>query len=372
MSRHDDSSLMNRALEDRRINQLLFYGALLLLGYLLYRIVEPFLGQIGWATVLAICVHPWHERLARRFGDNRGALISTLVVTLLLVLPVVFVGFAVVPEASHAAADIQDSLERGTATEKLRPTWDWARAHAPLPPVEEIKTRIAGELSGLAAGAATAAGSLLRNVLVFLFNLLLTLFILFFLLRDASAFSSALLRLLPFEDEQRRRLMVLSRDLVSASVTASLAVALVQGFTGGVMFAALGIRAPLLWGVVMTFASLIPVVGTGLVWVPAAAWLLLSGETARGLILVAVAVVFLGNVDNVLRPMFLRGRSRLPTVVVFLSLMGGVSAFGFIGIVLGPLVTAIAMALFESHFPPVVGAIDASSPEPAPSVPATG
>jgi predicted PurR-regulated permease PerM len=205
---------------------------------------------------------------------------------------------------------------------------------------------------------------LLKNAAVFFVDLVLTLFILFFLLRDARAITASVSRILPFEEEQRTRLIALARDLVSASVTASLAIAAAQGLMGGILFAILGIRAPVLWGVVMSFTSLIPLVGTGLVWVPAAAWLFLSGETVRGIVLVAVSALVIGNVDNVLRPMLLSGRAQMPTLVIFLSLMGGVSAFGFIGIVLGPLVVATALALLESYLPP------AEAPaSPAPDMP---
>jgi predicted PurR-regulated permease PerM len=344
---------MTHDADSRRVTQLLFYGAVLLLATLLYRIVEPFLVQIGWAAVLAICVHPWHARLTRRFGNSRAALLSTLIVTLLLVLPAIFVATAIFSEGTQVVEDIRH-MDTGSAANKGRQAWEWARSHLPLPPAEEMRTRLTEAVAGVAGGLASRAGALLRNAAVFVVDLLLTLFILFFLLRDAGPITGAVTRILPFEEEQRQRLIALTRDLVSASVTASLAIAGAQGLLGGITFALLGLRAPVLWGLVMAFASLIPLVGTSLVWIPAAAWLLLSGETARGLILVAVSVVVIGNVDNVLRPMLLSGRAQMPTAVILLSLMGGVSAFGFIGIVLGPLVAATVLALLESYLPPEV------------------
>jgi predicted PurR-regulated permease PerM len=348
---------MSHPAEVRRVTQLLFYGAVFLLAFLLYRIVEPFLVQIGWAAVLAICVHPFHARLARRFGDSRGALLSTLVVAALLVVPAVFVAAAILNEGSAAVASLQEA-DRSGALAKAQQAWDWSRAHLPLPPAEEIKSRIAEGVGRVAAGVAARAGGLLKNVALFLFDVVMTLFILFFLLRDARAVAAATSRMLPFDDEQRERLVVLARDLVSASVTASLSIAAVQGLLGGIAFAILGIQAPVLWGVVMAVASLLPLVGSGLVWAPAAVWLLVSGSTLRGLVLLGLGALVISNVDNVLRPMLLSGRAQMSTLLIFISLMGGVSAFGFIGMVLGPLVTATALALFESYLPP---------PEPAPA-----
>ena len=342
---------MSSPAEVRRVTQLLFYGALLLLAYLLYQIVQPFLVQIGWAAVLAICVHPFQARLARRLGDARAALLSTLAVALLLIVPALFVAVTIIGEGSGVVASLQGADHSG-AMEKGRQAWDWARAHLPLPPADEIKSRVAEGAGRVAGALASRAGGLLKNVLVFLFDVAMTLFILFFLLRDARSVAAATSRMLPFEEEQRERLMVLVRDLVSASVTASLSIAAVQGLLGGIAFAALGIQAPVLWGVVMAVASLIPLVGSGLVWVPATLWLLASGSTTKGLVLLGLGVLVIGNVDNVLRPLLLSGRSQMSTLLIFISLMGGVSAFGFIGMVLGPLVTATALALFESYLPP--------------------
>lgn len=365
------------AAESRRVTQLLFYGAVILLAFLVYRIVSPFLVQIGWAAVLAICVHPWHARLARRFGSNRGALLSTVIVLLLLVVPAVLVSMALISEGTQVVDDVK-GMETGVASEKARQVWDWARTHLPLPPVEEIRARISGVVTGLAGGIAARAGGLLKNAAGFVFDLLMTIFILFFMLRDATSITGAVSRMLPFDDDQRRRLLTLTRDLVSASVTTSLAIAALQGLLGGITLALLGVRGAVLWGVVMGFASLIPLVGTGLVWVPAALWLLLSGDTTRAVILVAVAILVIGNVDNVLRPLLLGGRAQMPTVVIFVSLMGGVSAFGFIGLVLGPLVVAMALALLESYLPealdlgeepPVAPQTPAAEPPPAAAVP---
>jgi predicted PurR-regulated permease PerM len=203
------------------------------------------------------------------------------------------------------------------------------------------------------------AGGLLKGVANFLFALVITLAVLFFLLRDASSFARALRRALPFGAEQNERLMNLTSDLVSASVTATIAVAAVQGVLGGATFALLGVSGAVLWGVMMFVLAFLPLIGATLVWLPAAAWLALSGSLAKGAVLALVGVLVLGNVDNVLRPLLLSGKSQMNTLVLIISLMGGVSAFGFIGIVLGPLVAAVLTALVESY---------QAEPEPAAAV----
>jgi len=204
----------------------------------------------------------------------------------------------------------------------------------------------------LAAFLVPRAGAVLQNVASTLFGLAVMLFSLFFFLRDGASYAGTVRGLLPFSDARRDRLVRDTRDLVVASLGSGLAVAAVQGLIGGVAFWALGIAAPLLWGVVTAFCSLVPVVGSAIVWLPAAVWLLLSGEMARGVILIAVGVGGIGMADNILRPLLLSGRSSGSGLVVFIGLLGGVVAFGFIGLVLGPLVLVTATTLLDAFSNP--------------------
>jgi predicted PurR-regulated permease PerM len=210
---------------------------------------------------------------------------------------------------------------------------------------------------------ASRAGAVVRGAAVLAFDLVITLGLLFFLLRDSPAFAAGLRRAMPFGSDQNERLIGLSAELVSASVTATLAISVVQGIVGGVTFALLGIKGAAVWGLVMGILSFLPLVGATLVWLPAAVWLALSGSITKAIVLLAVGAGIMGNVDNVVRPLLLSGKARMNTLVLLVSLLGGVSAFGFIGIVLGPLVAAIATAVFESY-------LDAPPGEPPP--PAAG
>ena len=164
--------------------------------------------------------------------------------------------------------------------------------------------------------------------------------------------------LLPLPVREGDRLLSETRDLVMASVGAALVVAAAQGAIGALAYWLLGISAPVVWGVVMAICSLIPVVGSALVWVPTALWLLFSGEVARGVILVLVGVFGIGMVDNILRPVLLSGRTSASGLVIFLGLLGGVSAFGFIGLVLGPIILVTAgnlLAVFTQAASPDPG-----------------
>jgi predicted PurR-regulated permease PerM len=368
---------MARTTEAVRLSQLVFYGTVLLIVWLAYRIVQPFLVEIGWAVVLAICLDPARVRLLPRLGPTRTALVLTLAAVVLLVIPVVFVGTAVIAQGGPAVSYVQDQLQsQGGAAGWFHQAWEWARQRATfLPPEEEVIAKITASVGRVAEFLAGQAGGLLKGVASFLFALVITLAVLFFLLRDASSFARALRRALPFGAEENERLMALTSDLVFASVTATIAVAAVQGLIGGVTFALLGVSGAVLWGVIMFLLAFLPLVGATLVWLPVAVWLALSGSLVKGIVLALVGVLVLSNVDNVLRPLLLSGKSQMNTLVLIISLMGGVSAFGFIGIVLGPLVAALLTALVESYQADLktaadVAAAPAGGPPAEPAAPA--
>ena len=347
--------------ERERISSLLFYSTLILLGYLAYQVVEPFLVQIGWAVVLTICLNPLQTRLRRRLGPNRSAVLLTLLVVALLVVPILFAVLAIRSEGGQVVTSLRTQLEdRGGAAAELHAAWEWVRLRMPfLPPEEELIAKATAQLGDITSFIATRAGGVLKSAANFFFELLITLAILFFLLRDSTPFAAGLRRLLPFDAEQNERLLRLSRDLVSASVTAAFAIAFTQGVIGGVTFALLGIQGAAVWGLMMAVLSFVPLVGATLIWLPAAVWLILSGSLTKGLILLAVGLGILSNVDNVVRALLLSGKARMNTLVLLLSLLGGVSAFGFIGVVLGPMVASLLTALVETY--------TTALPEPAPA-----
>lgn len=342
---------MARPAAAERVSQLIFYATVLLIGWLAYRIVQPFLVEIAWAVVLAICLSPARVRLELRLGRTRTALVLTLATLVVFVVPVVFVGTALVTQGGPAVSYLQAQLQsQGGAAAFFHRGWEWARQRAPfLPEEEQVIAAVTSSVGRVAQAAAGQAGFLVRGVASVLFTLVITLGVLFFLLRDASFFARGLRRVLPFGTEQNERLITIASELVSASVTATISVAAVQGLIGGLTFALLGVSGAVLWGVMMFLFAFLPLVGATLVWAPAAVWLALSGSLGKGIVLALVGVVVLGNVDNVLRPLLLAGKAQMNTLVLIVSLMGGLSAFGFIGIVLGPLVAALVTALVGSY-----------------------
>jgi predicted PurR-regulated permease PerM len=337
--------------ERERVITVFFYALVLLLGYLFLRIVAPFFAPLGWAVVLAIFVYPSHAKLSQRYGNTRAAALTTLVVTLFIVGPglVILTWFAQESRAAVAAVDRNALagqlvlLERG---------WDWLRGFIPGAQAVDLRALIDDVISRTGGFLAARVGGLLADIAILLFRLFVTLFALFFFLRDADTIMYEVRRSLPFEDLRRERMIRQTRDLVYTSIAVGLVIASLQGLAGGLVFAALGLAAPVFWGVMMGFLALLPFVGTWVVWLPAAIWLLATEQFVKGVVLTVVGVVIIGSIDNIVRPVILSGRAQMNGLLMFISLLGGVSVFGLLGLVLGPLITAIVIALFEAYTGP--------------------
>jgi predicted PurR-regulated permease PerM len=330
-----------------RVSTLLFYGTVLLLAYLVFRLFQPFLAPLAWAAILAALFYSPFEQMARRWGKTWAAAISTAAVTVLIIVPVILVMTAFVEEATQTISSVDLSTD-SEGFRRLQAIWSRIQAYGlgiNLGNLEDLIRQAANWIAGAVAGQ---AGALLRNVVVLVVDLVVTLFAVFFFFRDGDAIMAGVRRVLPFEPAQTQGMIAQARELIHASVTASLSVAIVQGLIGGLMFALLGLGAPVFWGVIMTFFALLPI-GPGLIWGPAAAWLMLSGNVGRGVTLLLIGAGIIGLVDNVLRPALLSGRTQLNGLLVFVSLLGGIAAFGFLGLVLGPIVMATAIGVLDGY-----------------------
>ena len=345
------------ARERERVAIIFFYGIVLLLGYLFVRILTPFLAPLGWAAVLAIFVYPWHERLVPRYGSTRAAALSALVVTVLIVGPGLVVLTAFVQESRAALSALDRDVLAGQLA-WLEQGWNRIRGVIPGAHAVDLRSLIEDVISKTGGFVAARVGGLLADIAVLFFQLFVTLFALFFFLRDADTIMRDVRGLLPFEDLRRERMIRQTRDLVYASIAAGLVIASLQGLAGGLVFALLGLGAPVFWGVMMGFLSLLPFVGTWVVWLPAAIWLLATGQFVKGAVLAVLGVTIVGSIDNFARPAILSGRAQMNGLLMFISLLGGVSVFGLLGLVLGPLVTAIVTGLFDAYAGPsdIIGA----------------
>lgn len=334
----------------KRLGSALFYGIVALFAYMAYLVFEPFLAPLAWAIVLVVVGYPAYERLAKRSGKTMAAVISTIGVTLILIIPTLLVMGAFVRQGVDAVEDIQQGVASGHY-HWVSDLWTRIQQRFPDSNPADLATVMHRYAEQAAAYFATRLGAVLRNTAAFLFHLSVTILAMFYLFRDGDSIARRMREVLPFEDVHRDRMIREARDLIFASVTSTLAGAAVHAVIGGLAFALLGIHAAIFWGVMMGFFSLVPVVGSSLIWVPAAISLGVGGHVARGVILVVICGLLVGLVDNVLRPWLISGRAEMGGLVVFISVLGGISVFGMLGVVLGPIVVATAASLLDLYAP---------------------
>lgn len=332
-----------------QVTTVLSYGALLLLGYLVYLIAEPFLVPLAWSAVLAIFFYPLHERMLRRFKPNLAATVSTLGVTILLIVPSLVVAFYTARQAIDAGAKAQVILQE---PERAVPSQivNWVRSRLP----DSLKDIDLSDLARrgaeqVAAYLARKVGGLVKNIFAFFLDLFVVLFALFFMFRDGEDVSRAIRHLLPFDQSIQADMMRESQELIFASVAVGLLIAAIQGALGGLAFTLAGIGTAIFWGVLIGFFSLIPVVGSALIWVPAALWLALTGHVWKGLLVLAICGLVAGIADNIVRPLLLRNRTHLNELLLFVSVLGGIEVFGLLGLVAGPTIVAAAMGIFRGY-----------------------
>ncbi|MGJ4929665.1 AI-2E family transporter [Bradyrhizobium sp. HKCCYLS2038] len=338
-----------RSLEDRILLFLLVLITLAL-GWILL----PFYGALLWGVVGAIVFAPLHRRLSRAMHgrDGLAAAIVVLLVVLIVIIPLSLIGAALAQQASGVYAQAQSGqLDVGQYFQKVLealPTWvvDLLNRFG-LGSLAGLKDRLSAVLLRGSQILASQALNIGQGTFEFFVNLFLMLYLLFFLLRDDIALSTRIANAIPLRDAQREALLAKFTVVIRATVKGNLVVALAQGALGGLIFWFLGITAPLLWAVVMAFLSLLPAFGAGLVWFPVALYLLASGAIWQGVILIAYGALVIGLVDNLLRPILVGQDTKMPDYVVLISTLGGIDVFGLNGFIIGPVIAAMFIAIWE-------------------------
>lgn len=311
----------------------------------------PFLGVIAWATVLVILFYPVHKRIAKRLNRPAlAALISCLLVVLIILVPIGLITVAVFNELANALQSIQAGVNSllDPNSRVSGPILNFAGRFVDISQLrseEFLLNRLKG-VSGQIAGQTLGFLGGLAGVLVQMFFVIFTMYYFF---RDGENISRTVRDTLPLEREQAEGIMARTREVIDASVYGVITIAAIQGTLGGLAFWALGLRSALIWGVAMTFLSMVPMLGAFLVWVPAAIYLAVTGHWVKALMLAVWGTFVIGMIDNFLRPKLVGSRTRLHELLIFFSVLGGLSVFGVLGVVLGPVVLAITLALVDVY-----------------------
>lgn len=328
-----------------RLLLLVLVGATVVVGWLCWWLVKPFVPAITLALMLAVLAHPLHERILAMFKKwpSISAALDVIAVTLTIALPATLLVRQIGSEAVASIATARKLVDTDRwklAIERfprLAQVSEWIEREVDL---EEQVQQVAGDVAKGVRGA-------LRRAMDIAITALVTLFLLFYFVRDKYRLLRVLEQFVPLSPHENEQVRNNIRDTLGAVVFGTLAVAVVQGTLGGLMFWWLDLPAPILWGAVMAILAILPLFGAALIWVPAAAYLAIDGEWDKALLLTAWGTLVVGLIDNLLYPLLVKNRLRIHTVPVFISVLGGVFAFGASGFVLGPLVLAVAMALID-------------------------
>jgi predicted PurR-regulated permease PerM len=319
-------------------------------------ILLPFYGTILWGAIIALLFAPVYRRLLLHLHQRRN---PAALLTLLLVLVIVILPFALVTAAlTREASGVYQRLQSGELNPALylRGLFDalplWVSAlleRFGLIDFDTVQQRVAAALAKGSQFIATQALSIGQNTFEFVVSLFITLYLAYFLIRDGDSVARALRRGIPLAPEYKQALIKKFTTVIRATVKGNLLVAAIQGALGGIAFWFLGVSGAVLWAVLMAFLSLLPAIGAGLVWLPVALFFLLTGALWQGIALIAYGVLVIGLVDNLLRPMLVGKDTRMPDYVVMITTVGGMAVFGLNGFVLGPVIAAMFIAVWDIY-----------------------
>ncbi|MFD1216965.1 MULTISPECIES: AI-2E family transporter [Microbulbifer] len=335
-----------------RLERRSFIFTLLLVTIAFGLLLKPFFTPIFWACAVALIFHPVYRYLLNRYPrwPNFTALLTLLLCIVMVVIPVLLVGSSFVSEGANVYQKVQSGeINLGAKVEQVRAAFPGINAALERFGIdfEGLKQRLLGGLMSAGSFLAKNALALGQNTLQFFVSLGLMLYLTFFLIRDGNALIALLIRALPLGDEREKLLLAKFAEVTRATIKGNLVVAVTQGTLGGLIFWALGLPAPLLWGVIMTMLSLLPAVGAAIIWFPAALYLYATGEAVKATVLMVYGVAVISLVDNILRPILVGRDTKLPDYMVLFSTIGGLMMFGISGFAIGPLLAALFMAFWE-------------------------
>jgi predicted PurR-regulated permease PerM len=326
-----------------------------ILGYALFRIFEPFALSMTWAAFLAFLLFPLSLKLRKRLRGSKSlaAGVLTVLAPLVILLPLSALSFEFATQISGLLKSVQKSaseMDIKTFSDlqqfpMIARANSWLQAHTGTS-AEQVQSWLVSGTREVMERAASMGGSFFLGALGSLLSFAIILFLLFFFLRDGDLIMDRARRLIPLDEERKDRLFTQLSAVTRAIVFGTSVTALLQGVLIGIGFTIAGLPSPVVFGVLAALLSLLPVGGAAFVWIPAALWLFFDKHWGYGIFMVVWGCI-LGGLDNVLRPVLISGRAEISALAVFIGVLGGIPAFGAIGLILGPVLLSLILALIE-------------------------
>lgn len=339
-----------------RIFYYFLFAMLFLALYLTYLLMQPFWHTIILACIFAPLCHPLYDRIRKKTGlrDYLSSALTLGVLVLLICMPLALFITQLIPQASQSIRELAQWLSSAhldtIINDQVFPFLTWLNEELSWVEIDVVDVRNSLMNFSRVAGqkiVSWGTGLVFDSINVFV-NFILMLLIMFFLLKDGKSMVNTLKTLTPLRSEQEDNIIHSMRRMANAVLVGGFSVAAIQGFVGGIGLAIVGIQ-PLFWGTVMAAAALVPLVGTGLVWVPAVVYLLLNGQTSSAIFLLVWCGVLVTSIDSFLRPIIMRGSSKISLLFLFMSVFGGIQAFGALGIIYGPMILSFVLAMINIY-----------------------
>jgi predicted PurR-regulated permease PerM len=321
------------------------------LGYLTYQIVSPFLIAIAWSIVLSIVFYPIYAFTSRHIKIKAAASVITVILMFVVIVgPFSYVTISLINELQVVATKIGGNQlgSVGEVVQKLN-SWPFFEKVRSYPGLQDVLSEDA-IIDNIKKGGKVLVENLsvrITNILAALVDFFIVIFTTFFLLKDGPLLLSKAKDYMPFSEVQKERLAGQIKDMIVSTVYGGVAVALLQGLLGGIAYSVLGIEAPIMWGIAMSIMSFVPLLGTFIIWGPTVGYLVITGNYAEGIGLFLFGVFVISMVDNILKPLIIGSRTKMPTIVILFSVLGGIKFFGMIGLIMGPLITAVFISVVD-------------------------
>ncbi|MGE4192481.1 MAG: AI-2E family transporter [Pseudodesulfovibrio sp.] len=325
--------------------------------YLGFALVEPFMHTMIFSTVLAVLFTPVFNWALKLVGGRRAvaSAMTVGIIVFALLLPMTFLFMALISQGVDSLVSLNAWIAQGAykpfvSMEALNHYLSVLHEQLPFLRLDEVQLQASVlQYSREFAQSMLSFGTqLARNGAKMILHFLLMVFILFYFLRDGTKMVAYIKHLSPLRPKQEDYIIDSLKRVARGVLMGCLLVAVLQGFAGGIGLAIAGIPA-FFWGGMMALSSLIPVLGTGLVWAPAVGYLFLSGEWKMALFLALWCGIFVVGIDTILRPIFMREAARVSTFYIFIAILGGIYSFGMLGIFYGPLILSFVMVMLQIY-----------------------
>ncbi|MFB0508668.1 MAG: AI-2E family transporter [Thermodesulfobacteriota bacterium] len=345
-------------MERKYFASMLIIGLIVLSFYLFYVVFSPFLVPIVWATILTIVFYPVYRRLNHRLKGRKSlcALVMTILIVLLIVLPSTYILSMLANEAINAYVFFERGLETGRFQSILelkdhpiiQGLWERLNQHIDLSELD-LNSLLLENLRRISRFAINQTSRIIKGFSSIIINFCLVVISLYYLFKDGDQLLRKIRQAIPLPSQDRNLLFERLGEMIYATLYGGILVALLQGFLGGFAFWFLGLSAPIFWGTVMVFLSFLPIVGPVLVWGPVVVYFFFQGSFLKGIILLIWGGAVVGLSDNFLRPMLISKRTKLHTILLFFGVLGGIKAFGLLGLMVGPLVVTICVTILDIY-----------------------